>query len=84
MVTNWVLAVATGLALLHLLATAYTLGWSSGRGRRSSTESDALHCPSCGVANKPDYRYCRHCVSKLQTGVSVAESREDGRSRRTL
>lgn len=34
------------------------------------TESPVT-CPNCGVDNDPDYRFCRHCVGELHSGVSI-------------
>lgn len=87
----WVFGAFALMALLHLGLVLYWRQRSaSTSGERphqrtgdhasSATVGDdepTVWCPDCGEANRPDYHYCRRCVSELGGGQRSAPESSD-------
>lgn len=51
-----------GFLFVYLLVTAVLVHY---RPFAAPTLANATHCPNCGVAHDPGYRYCAHCVASV-------------------
>jgi hypothetical protein len=55
---------------------------ASDDGASRSHDDRTVQCQNCGTTNEAQYRYCRKCVSKLPTGVSLRTAGSRAESRR--
>lgn len=89
MIQGWVIGALIAMSLVHVLL----LGVALSRGGfedvfetdpESYMTEDGLECPTCGTVNRPEYRYCRECVSSLPGSVATGQAAEQPSGRRTL
>lgn len=81
MTGEWVYGAIAGLVAVHLVMVWYAYrrrrrvgAVTDQSGEAGHGTDDTIECHQCGEHNRPEYRYCQQCVSKLPTGASSLES----------
>lgn len=89
MTPAWLTGVLVAVTVVHvclLLVVVRAGGLAGGREADPSVyrHEEGLECAACGELNGEEYRFCRHCVSRLpgRSGFGDGGSRPGGR--RTL
>lgn len=81
----WALVAVTVAHVLLLVATLRVRREVHGPDAASSQrDCDAVDCPDCGVANDPEYRFCRNCLTELPGPGSSGSPGGGGAGRRTF
>lgn len=76
--------IAVTLAHLLLVALAVREGRTVVADPAADRTAAGLECSTCGATNRPEYRYCRRCVSRLPGAHSALGGADRPSGRRTL